>query len=317
MRRTAVLATAALALGIAAPAALGATWSKVSGDDVSGIDQAALTVSNGRVVAAWPSGVTSDLATSIVFRGWAPTPGKPLAGAGATATAMGGFTNVSQRPGIVVDASGLRVVNSGVTNGQSRTYVTPPLAEGAAGGAPTQIAEELTGPIDALALRDGGIEVANMTNGEVRVYRDSAPDPATTTQLQPLLGGPAGYHPSLGQDAAKRLWVAWYSNASGNIGIYMLQLDPTTGNPVAGASPVKVPQSESPANNGNHLALACAAVCRIVYGAQTSPTANLRLASWSPGEGAPTEVANNENLSLGLPLTAGYRADGRLWIAWW
>ncbi|HTI32599.1 MAG TPA: hypothetical protein VL422_02915 [Miltoncostaea sp.] len=317
MRRIAALATAALALGVATPAALGATWSKVSGDDVSGIDQAAVTVNGGRVVAAWPSGVNTELASSIAFRGWAPTPGRPLAGAGATATAMGPFTNVSQRPGILVDASGLRVVNSGVINGQSRTYITPPLAEGANGGTPIEIAQELTGPIDAVPLRDGGIEVANMTNGEVRVYRDSAPNPDATPRLQDLLGGPAGYHPSLGQDASKRLWVAWYSNASGNIGIFMLQLDPATGAPAAGAAPIKVPQSESPANNGNHLALACAAVCRIVYGAETSPTADLRLASWSPGEGAPTEVANNENLSLGLPLTAGYRADGRLWIAWW
>ena len=157
-----------------------------------------------------------------------------------------------------------------------------------------------------------------MTNGEVRVYRDSAPDPATDAHPPGAARRAApGYNPALGQDAAGRLWVAWYSNASGNIGIYLLQLDPATGGPLAGAQPTKVPQSESPANNGFHLALACAAGCRIVYGAQTAPTAPLRLASWAPGEGGPTNIGGGARLSLGLPLTAAYRADGRLWVAWY
>ena len=315
MRRTLTLATAALlGLAAAAPAALGAGWAKVSGDDVSTIDQAALVVNGGRVVAAWPSGQTTDLAGSIAFRGWAPTPQASLAGAGATATAAGGYTNVSARPGLIVAPDGLHVVTSGVIAGQTRTYLTTPLTEGSPGGT-TQIADQRGGAIDALQLADGGFEVANMTNGEMRVFRDSTPEAGV--ELQPLLGGPSGYNPALGQDAAKRLWIAWYSNASGNVGIYLLQLDPATGLPLAGAQPTKVPQSESPANNGFHLALACAAACRIVYGAQTAPAAPLRLASWAPGEGGPTNLGGGARLSLGLPLTAAYRADGRLWVAWY
>ncbi len=316
MRRSLALSAALVALAAAAPAALGAGWAKVSGDDVSTIDQASLAVNGGRVVAAWPSGQGSDLAGSIAFRGWAPTPQSSLAGAGATATATGGYTNVSARPGLFVAPDGLHVVTGGVIAGQSRTYLTPPLTEGQAGGPAAEIASQLTGAIDAVQLSGGGFEVANMTNGEVRVFRDAS----TTggTELQPLLGGPAGYNPALGQDASGRLWVAWYSNATGNIGIYLLQLDPATGAPAAGATPQHVPQSESPANNGFHLALACAASCRIVYGAQTSPTAALRLASWAPGEGAsPTNIGGGARLSLGLPLTAAYRADGRLWVSWY
>jgi hypothetical protein len=317
VRRLPILSAAALmVLAAAAPAALGAGWAKVSGDDVSSIDQASLAVNGGRVVAAWPSGQGSELADSIAFRGWAPTPQSSLAGAGPVATATGGYTNVSARPGLFVAPDGLHVVTGGVIAGQSRTYLTPPLTEGQAGGPATEIASQLTGPIDAIALAGGGFEVANMTNGEVRVFRDAS---ATGGEpLQQLLGGPAGYNPALGQDASGRLWVAWYSNATGNVGIYMLQLDPATGGPAAGATPMQVPQSESPANNGFHLALACAATCRIVYGAQTSPTAQLRLASWAPGEGAsPTNIGGGARLSLGLPLTAAYRADGRLWVAWY
>ena len=317
MGRSLTFTVAALvALAAAAPAAFGAGWAKVSGDDVSGIDQAALVTSGGRVVAAWPSGTGSELADSIAFRGWAPTPQAPFAGAGATATATGGYSNVSQRPGLVAAPDGLSVITGGVIAGQARVYRTPPLTEGQAGGPATEIAEQLTGPMDGRALAGGGMGGGDRANGEVRVSRAAAP--AGGIALQPLLGGPAGYHPALGQDASGRLWVAWYSNATGNVGIYLLQLDPATGGPAAGATPAKVPQSESPANNGFHLALACAASCRIVYGAQTAPTAQLRLASWAPGEGAsPTSIGGGARLSLGLPLTAAYRADGRLWVAWY
>jgi len=314
VRRLAALAAAALAaLAVAAPAALGAGWAKVSGDDVSGVDQAALVVNGGRVVAAWPTGSGSDLATGIAFRGWAPTPAASLAGAGTTATAAGGYTNVSARPGLIVAPTGLHVITGGVINGQARTYQTPPLTEGAPGGAATQVAEQLVGAMDAVALAGGGTIVANMMNGVVRTFRDSTPGEGV--EIQELLGGPHGYNPAVGQDGTGRVWLAWYSNASGNVGIFMLQLDPATAAPIG--TPVKVPQSESPANNGFHLALACgAAACRIAYGAQAGPTARLRLATWAPGEAAPTNVGGGANLSLGLPLTAAYRADGRLWVAW-
>ncbi|MGD9573757.1 MAG: hypothetical protein AB7V62_17900 [Thermoleophilia bacterium] len=314
MRRLATLAAALAVVMVAAPAALGAGWAKVSGDDVSGIDQAALVVNGGRVVAAWPSGSGSDLAGAVAFRGWAPTPAASLAGAGPTATAAGGYTNISARPGLIVAPTGLHVITSGVIAGQSRTYQTPPLTEGAPGGPATQIADQLTGPIDAVALSGGGVIVANMMNGSVRTFRDSTPGEGF--EIQELLGGPAGYNPAVGQDGTGRVWLAWYSNASGNIGIFMLQIDPATGAPVG--APALVPQSQSPANNGFHLALACSAsACRIVYGAQAAPTAPLRLASWAPGEAAPTNIGGARNLSLGLPLTAAYRADGRLWVAWY
>jgi hypothetical protein len=318
VRRALTLAAAALAaLAVAAPAALGAGWAKVSGDDVSGIDQASLVVNNGRVVAAWPSGTGSDLASSIAFRGWAPTPTASLAGASATATAAGGYDNTSGRPALVATPAGLRVVTGAslAGTGQARTYLTSPLTEGAPGGPTTEIAAQLTGTMDALSVADGGLIVASMTNGEMETFRNTAP--AGGTELQtPLLGGPAGYHPALGQDASGQVWLAWYSNASGNVGIFLIPIDAATGAPPVGARPAKVPQSESPANNGFHLALACATTCRIVYGAQSAPTAPLRLASWAPGEGAPTNIGGARSLSLGLPLTAAYRSDGRLWVAW-
>ena len=80
MRRIAVAAplVALLVLAGSAGAAAAAPWVKLSPDDVAGIDGSALTVSNGLVIAAWPSGSGGELAGAIAFRGWAPTPSKPL-----------------------------------------------------------------------------------------------------------------------------------------------------------------------------------------------------------------------------------------------
>ena len=214
--------------------------------------------------------------------------------------------------------TGLRAITGGTTDGQDRTYLSPALTEGTAGGAPAEIATQLVGALDAIALPDGGIIVANMENGVVHVFRDAVPG-ADGFDLQALLGGGCcSYHPALARDGAGNVWVAWYSNASGQVGIFMVRLDPATAAPIG--APVKVPQSESPANNGFHLALACSPVaaggCRIVYGAQPTAVTPLRIASWAPGEAGPTTIAKR-SLSLGLPLTAAYRADGRLWVAWY
>jgi hypothetical protein len=318
VRRLAFIsALAALAFGVLAPAALGAGWAKLSPDDVSGIDQAAVVTQGARVVAAWPSGSGTDLAGSIAFRGFAPTPTASLAGASPVGTAAGGFTNVSQRPGLVVVPSGLHVVTGGTIAGQDRTHLTPPLTEGTPGAAPTVIATQLVGALDAVALPDGGIIVANMENGAVHAFRDAVP--ADGFDVQALIGGGCcSYHPALARDGAGNVWLAWYSNATGKVGIFLVRLDPATAAPIG--SPVKAPQSESPANNGFHLALACSPVaaggCRIVYAAQPTAIAPLRIASWASGEAGPTTIVTR-TLSLGIPLTASYRADGKLWVAWY
>ena len=141
--RLAVLAAAAalIASAAGAPTALGAGWAKVSGDDVSSIDQAAVVTQSGRVVTAWPSGAGTDLAGAVAFRGFAPTPAAPLAGASPIATATSGYSSISQRPGLVATPAGVQLVTGGVIAGQSRAYLTPPLAEGAPGGGASVIAD--------------------------------------------------------------------------------------------------------------------------------------------------------------------------------
>lgn len=311
-----LIAAAALVAGSCGLAAA-APWVKLSPDDVAGIDGSTLTVSGGRVIAAWPAGSGSDLALSMEFRGFAPTATASLAGAGPVATAFSGFSNVSSRPGLVVAGApaALRLIAGGTVDGQDHVYVTAPLTEGAAPATPpTIISQAFYGALDAVALPDGGVVVANDENGVLHTFRDSVA--VDRTDLQAQLGGCCSYHPALGRDGTGRVWVAWYSNATGHVGIFVQQLDPATGAP---AGPFAlVPQSASVANNDNHLALACgAATCRIAYATQVNPTAPLRVSSWAPGESAPTIVAVPGSLGLDGSFGAAIRPDGRMWTTWY
>lgn len=301
-----------------APAlAAAAPWRKLSPDDVSNVDGSALVVSNGRVIAAWPSGSGSDLAGSVAFRGFAPTPAAPLAGAGPVATAVGGFSSESRRPGLVVGGSplGLRVVTGGTIAGIDHVWLTDPLTEGASPAAgPTAISSGLNGSLDAVALPGGGIIVANQENGVLHTFRDSVP--VDGFDLQAQLGGCCSYNPAVGVDGTGRVWVAWYSNATGHVGVYVQQLDPATGGPLG--APQLMHQSATVSNNTSHLALACGpATCRIAYLAQATPGGAQRIVTWAPGESAPTAVTGLLSIGVNGNLAAAIRADGRMWIAWY
>ncbi len=312
---TAPLVAAAVVLGSSGLASA-APWKKLSGDDVAGIDKSSLVVSGGRVFAAWPSGSGTDLAGSVAFRGFAPTPTAPLAGAGPVTIAASGFANVSGRPGLVAGGSpaGLRVITGGTTDAIDRVYITAPLAEGSAPAAATVIATAVNGDIDAVGLPDGGVIVANNENSALHAFRDSTP--ADGNDIQGQLGGCCSYNPALGRDGTGRVWLAWYSNATDRVGIHVQQLDPSTGGPTG--SPVLVPESSSVANNTGHLALACGAdTCRLAYILQSATTAPQRVATWAPGEAKGTPVTPAIDVGVNASLAAAIRPDGRMWTAWY
>ncbi len=74
--------------------------------------------------------------------------------------------------------------------------------------------------------------------------------------------------------------------------------------------PDLAPASGTIDNNATQPALACAAVCRLVYEDNT----NTQLDSWTPGQARPTAIASDSQ-GLSDP-TAGYTTDGRLWVTW-
>lgn len=112
------------------------------------------------------------------------------------------------------------------------------------------------------------------------------------------------------------MWVAWYSNATGRVGIFVQQLDPATGAPIG--APALVYQSASVSNNTSHLALACGpATCRIAYLQQATAAGSQRVASWAPGEAAPTAITPPLSVGVNGNLTAAIRPGGRMWTAWY
>ena len=288
----------------------------------SSIDQAALVVSGG----ARGGGVAvgrgrRELATSIAFRGFAPTPTASLAGAGADRHRRG---RLQQR---------LRAPRPGRRTGRParrdrrhdrrpvRTYLTPPLTEGPRRRRRRRIvAQELTGAIDAVALAGGGFD--GREHGRtacVTCLRDAVPD-RHGADLQALLGGlllvPPGARRGrrrarLGGLVLQRERPRRHLHAAARPG----HRRPRSRR----AQPTKVPQSESPANNGFHLALGVRPpAAASSTGAQTAPRRPLRLASWAPGEGGADQHRRRARGSAWrLPLTAAYRADGRLWVAWY
>lgn len=67
-------------------------------------------------------------------------------------------------------------------------------------------------------------------------------DPSTPDyDFQAPLGGCCGYSPDIASKGAGDVWVAWYSNADGNEGVWTQQVDTQTGAPVGSAS--KMPGS--------------------------------------------------------------------------
>ena len=84
------------------------------------------------------------------------------------------------------------------------------------------------------------------------------------------------------------------------------------------ARPRTRPTARASTTTASASALACAATCRLVYGNSPAAGPTDTIVSWWPGQGAPTTIANlaGTGQGAGRVLTAAYRADGRLWVAW-
>jgi len=163
----------------------------------------------------------------------------------------------------------------------------------------------------AVLASDGMTPVWTNTYGPFLTLERGATHPLQT-DLSSLVAGDASI-PTLAHDRSGRLWMAWYelANNPDQSGLYLVQLDPTGDGVAPGASPQLAPDSQTSDNLTAQPALACSAVCRLVYEDTHTPT---QLDSWSPGQARPTEIARDSR-RFSDP-TAAYTADGRLWVTW-
>jgi hypothetical protein len=304
----------------AATAGADTTWTKVSTDYTANIATPSLGLTGTTAVVAWTqqtSPSTSDL-NAVSFT---TSPTQDVIGA-AQSKVLQGWAQIDFNHALFpAPGGGLQMIFNGIhstTTGDPLNNMATTLrnADGSwaapfavSGGSSAPTTGVLAGAIPLVAgYATQGIEIFNASVAHA---------PGTSDQnLQTQLGGCCGYSPRMALDSAGHLWIAWYSNATGATGMYVQQLDPTTGAPIG--APVLAPNSESSNNNSFNVNLACAATCRVVYGNSPAAGPSNAIVSWWPGQAAPTTIANlaGTTQGAGRVLASAYRADGRLWVAW-
>ena len=308
---TVAVGLAAPLTGVGAPAGPAAAWTKLGADENTVTAVPSIALDGARVVAAWsvpapgtasvqsatlnPTVAASGRAPQVVdvVTGWSSVDSPVLLG-----KAGGGLQVMLNAFHSLVTGDPLNGVSFAPRNADG-TWGAPVATGGSSGGS------------TAILSADGATPFfASASSGTVRLSRG-----ATTpvdVHLAGALGRTATYQvPELGQDGNGRTWIAWY----GSDGLHMVQLDSATG-AVAGA-PGLAPQSAGISNAMLRLALACGpADCRLAYHqSNANGTDSGRILTWAAGETAATVAVSGGD--PGSNLDAAYRADGRLWIAWY
>ena len=321
VRSVAAVAAALVALTVSTPiAGADTTWTKVSTDYNANSVVPSLALAGSTAVVAWTqqTGPDSNDVDAVSFT---TSPTQDVIGAATSKPATAWSQIDFDQALFPAPGGGLQLVFNGthsITTGDplngmvttlrnaDGTWAAPFFVSGGSSSPSTAVLSGATPLVAGYATQ--GIEIFNASVAHA---------PGTADQnLQNQLGTCCGYHPKMALDAAGHLWIAWYSNATGATGVYVQQLDPVTAAPIG--APALAPASESTDNNSFATVLTCAAACRVVYGNSPAAGPANAIVSWWPGQAAPTTIANlaSTGQSAGRVLAAAYRADGRLWVAW-
>jgi hypothetical protein len=321
-RIAAVAAVLAVLVAVVPAAGADTTWTKVSTDYAGNVAVPSLGLTGATAVVAWTQQTGPD-ASDLDAVSFATSPTQDVTGASsyqvAAAWSQLDFTHaLFAAPGGALQLAFSGVHSSAAGDPLAGLFTTLRNADGS-WAAPFGVTGSTSGGSPWTAVPGTVPFVATGAGGGVNVFNAAvAQAPGAVAQnLQNQVGGCCGYQPRLAYDSGGRLWIAWYSNATEGTGIYVQQLNPATAAPLG--APAKAPASESVDNNSFGTSLVCAATCRVVYGNSPAGGPNDTIVSWAPGEAAPTTIANlaGTGEGAGRVLTAAYRADGRLWVAWY
>ena len=294
------------------------TWTRISPTFNTNLVEPSLAADGANAVAAWGFEAAPNDARlqAVTFRPSLSGDAVSLAG---PAPVVSGWIGVGAAPQLFPKAGGgLQIAFEGfrsITTGDpfaGVTAVAPRNPDGSF-GSPVVAGRPYTGLASAILLPDGTPMFSTSHAGGALVMRGIDPNQNGVDFSDQFGPGCCSYHARLSSDAMGRVWLIWYSNRTQNTGLYMQQVNTQNAAPIG--SPQKAPGSESPNNNSFRIAFACAVACRAVYG--TGAGAGQRLVSWAPGESATTAVAAVPPAQgAGRVVTASYRSDGRLWVAW-
>jgi hypothetical protein len=318
------------ALLLTAPPALAGkpgTWTKLGDSNLDNIDEVALArTGDGTLHAVWtiPSHNSGGGGDSLVHDAIAPNgvaaPPAPITTGWASITSVPDL--VAQPDGSLrVFFGGIRTTNFDEPNSNMNTATAP------AAGAPWSLLTGSTvtgdaaygGDDGAAVLPDGTPLVAfGGTGSGAFVHRGL--DPAQgDVAVQAQFGGCCGYSPDIAVDTATGTpVVAWYSNATGHLGVFAQPLDAGSAQPTA--PPALMPGSTTVFNGApsssqqlsrTPIAARAGGGVYVAYSGGYPTTSKALL--WRVGApGAVTLDTRKGDHIVGLAADP----DGRLWVFW-
>jgi hypothetical protein len=322
--RLAALALLAAAL-VAVPTAQAGgpgKWTQLGDANLANIDEAALARTPDNVLhAVWtiPAPNNDSLVHAAV---------QPNGTASAPNVVQSGWASINSVPDLLATPDGLRVIfggirtiNQGETNDNLNTATAGP-----DGGSwslfPANIAKSdsaYAGDSGDALLSDGTpIQSWGGTGAGVFVHRGLDQN-TPNFPIQGQLGGCCGYSPDIAVDTKSgAAFIAWYSNATNNLGVFAQSLDPATGAP--SGAPAKMPGSTTLFNgseSSSQQLMRTPIVARAgggVYVAYSGgyPTATqVRLWRVADSKSAVLGTSKSDHL---VSLAAD--SEGRLWVFW-
>jgi hypothetical protein len=318
------------ALLLVAPNALAGqpgTWTKLGQSNLTNINEVALArTADGTLHAVWtiPSsnngGAGDDLVHDAIAANGVAAPPDPVTTGWATITSVPDVIRQSDGS-LRVFFGGLRTVNTDDPNSNMNTATAP------AAGAPWSLFTGTTVTGDSAYGADAGAAVLadgtpilsfGGTGAGTFVHRGL--DPAQpNVSLQGQFGACCGYSPDVAVDTVTGgPVVAWYSNATGHIGVFAQALDAGSGQ--TSGAPTQMPGSTTVFNgtpsSSQQLARTpiAARAGGGVYVAYSGgyPTTNKALLWRFGAPNAVTLDQRNADHIVGLAADP----DGRLWVFW-
>jgi hypothetical protein len=327
--RLAAVAFFAALLVTAPPAFAGkpGKWTKLGQSNIDNIDEVALArTADGTLHAVWtiPShnngGAGDSLVHASIARNGAVGTPAPITTGWATITAVPDLVTMPDGS-LRVLFGGIRTTNFDEPNSNLNTATAP------AAGAPwslftgtTVTGDAAYGADDGAAVLADGTPIVAFGSTGTGTFVHRGLDPAQPdVALQAQLGGCCGYSPDIAVDTASGIpTVAWYSNATGHLGVFAQPLDPGTAQPAA--PPALMPGSTTAYNGApsssqqlsrTPIAARAGGGVYVAYSGGY-PTADKALL-WRVGAAKPVTVDKRK-----ADHVVGLAADpaGRVWVFW-
>ena len=256
----------------------------------------------------WHASLTTASAEGLATATFAPTPADP-APAPVLGSIVRGWRSIDNDVPLISFDGELKAIVGGWpgADGTGFGHYEVPLDAAGNGGAPVLIGGGDT-DIGLTGVLAAGRPL--WATAGASVFRDLTP---TQTGIVFHPWTCCSYAGTVAADRAGNVWIAWYSNNTEHYGLFLRQVDPTTGNPIG--EPLAVPNFAGIFDG--RLPLVCnplGAGCRIVFiHDEAGVNGDESVMSWAPGEAQATLISK---VASPRGLDASYDAQGRLWVGW-